>query len=338
MRLHQNKTLFRQAVAATALWMDIPEIYIEKDYWVSYALCAIFSDTIGEETIFKGGTALSKCFGLVERFSEDIDLVVLRRDSDTGNQLKEKIKRIGAVVSAKLPEVQVEGLTRRMGMNRKTAHGYPREFVGDSGQVRESLIVVEATWLGSFEPYTTLPIKSYIAEMMIDRGQQALIDEYGLEEIEAKVLRPERTLCEKIMSLVRFSYGEHAIQDLKLKIRHIYDLHQMLQHEEIKAFFESEFFGELLHSVANNDVVSYKSNNAWLARHPKNALIFRDLENTWTELAPAYRGDFSNLVFGTLPSDTNILATLSVIKTRLRQIHWNVTIPNLSDPKDSNYE
>jgi len=328
MRLHENKTLFRQAVAATAQRMAIPEIYIEKDYWVTYALCAIFSDTIGEETIFKGGTALSKCFGLVERFSEDIDLVVMRRHSDSGNQLKEKLKRIGAVVSAKLPEIQVEGLTRRMGMNRKTAHGYPHEFVGNPGQIRGNVIVVEATWLGSFEPYTTRALRTYIAEMMNDLGQQSLIVDYALEPFEVKALRPERTLYEKIMSLVRFSYGASALAVLKLKIRHTYDLHQILQNEAIDAFFESADFDTFLLSVANADVLSYRNNNAWLTRHPQDALIFGELEKTWIELAPVYRGEFSNLVFGRLPPEQDILTTLSKIKRRLARIDWNITIPD----------
>lgn len=44
MKLHENTTLFRQAITATAESMQIPEIYIEKDYWVSYALQRIFAD------------------------------------------------------------------------------------------------------------------------------------------------------------------------------------------------------------------------------------------------------------------------------------------------------
>ncbi len=60
MRLHEEETLFRQAIAATASQFDISEIFIEKDYWVTYALHSIFCDQIGEETVFKGGTALSK--------------------------------------------------------------------------------------------------------------------------------------------------------------------------------------------------------------------------------------------------------------------------------------
>lgn len=53
MKLHENKVLFRQAIIATAQAIEIPETYIEKDYWVTYALKAIFSDPIGVETISK---------------------------------------------------------------------------------------------------------------------------------------------------------------------------------------------------------------------------------------------------------------------------------------------
>jgi len=79
MRLHENKELFQDAVIATSQQKGIREIYIEKDYWVTFALYNIFKNKIGRETIFKGSTALSKCFNLIQRFSEDIDLVVVRK-------------------------------------------------------------------------------------------------------------------------------------------------------------------------------------------------------------------------------------------------------------------
>ena len=87
MRLHENLTLFRQSVQFASQKLNIPMVYVEKDYWVTYALHLIFHHEIGEETVFKGGTALSKCFGIIERFSEDIDLVVLRREGESANQL-----------------------------------------------------------------------------------------------------------------------------------------------------------------------------------------------------------------------------------------------------------
>lgn len=68
MKLHEDKKLFRQSIDFTAQQMGILPIYVEKDYWVTYVLNLIFHDSIGTETVFKG-TALPKCFGLIERFS-----------------------------------------------------------------------------------------------------------------------------------------------------------------------------------------------------------------------------------------------------------------------------
>lgn len=328
MKLHENKTLFRQAVQFTADQMKIPAIYVEKDYWVTYALFTIFNNKIGEDTVFKGGTALSKCYNMIERFSEDIDLVVLRREGESNNQLTNKIKKISKVVADVLPEVEIAELTQKMGMNRKTAHTYAKEFKGNYGQVRD-VIVVEATWLGYFEPYTTKTISSFVGSMMLNNGQQDIAEANGLLPFELLVLEPTRTICEKIMSLVRFSYGENPIDDLKKKVRHTYDLHQLLQQKEFSDFFNSKAFSVMLLKVANDDVASYKNSNEWLIHHPNEALLFKDVENVWAVLKVVYNGDFKNLVYGgTLPNEADVLATLKRIKERLATIKWTIEIAN----------
>jgi hypothetical protein len=63
------------------------------------------------------------------------------------------------------------------------------------------------------------------------------------------------------MSLVRFSYDENSTDDLKKKIRHTYDLHQLLKQEEFLTFFHSKAFDEMLLKVANDDIFSFKNNN-----------------------------------------------------------------------------
>lgn len=278
MKLHENKTLFRQAVQFTADQMKIPANYVEKDYWVTFVLFTIFNKEIGKDTIFKGGTSLSKCYNLIERFSEDIDLVVLRREGETNNRLTKKIRTISDVVNTVLPEVNIVGLTQKMGMNRKTAHSFSKEFKGDYGQVRDA-IVVEATWLGNYEPFITKKIVSFVGQMMIDNNQHEIAKEFGLLPFELQVLEPIRTICEKIMSLVRFSYGENPIDNLKIKIRHTYDLHQLLKQDEFLKFFQSTAFDEMLLKVAIDDVASFRKNNKWLNYHPNVALIFKDIEN-----------------------------------------------------------
>lgn len=325
MRLHENKTLFRQAVQFTSDQIKINAIFVEKDYWVTYALHTIFNHAIGSDTVFKGGTALAKCSKMIDRFSEDIDLVVWRREGETNNQLTNKIKNITSIVHAVLPEVNIEELTQKRGMNRKTAHLYPKEFKGDYGQVRD-VIVVEATWLGHSEPFTTRKLQSFVGEMMVSNGQDQIAREYGLHSFDVRVLDPVRTLCEKIMSLVRFSYGENPLDDLKQKIRHTYDLHQLLQQKEFMDFFQSPAFDEMLLKVAHDDVASFRNNNQWLIHPPKEALIFKDLNNIWNELRVAYNGDFKNLVYGPLPNDEAILETMKTIKARLTAITWTIKI------------
>lgn len=325
MKLHQNKTLFRQAVQFTSDQRQILPIYIEKDYWVTYALYTLFRHEIGNDTVFKGGTALSKCYKTIDRFSEDIDLVVLRHENDTNSRMTTKIKTIGDVVSGVMPEVEIAGVTQKMGMNRKTAHNYEKEFKGDFGQVR-NVILVEATWLGYFEPYTTKQVVSLIGEMMLGNDQTEIATANDLLPFDVRVLEPTRTLCEKIMSLVRFSYGEDAMDNLKKKIRHVYDLHQLLNQKEFNDFFESEAFSAMLLKVANDDVASYKNNNAWLAHHPKEALLFKDVEKVWSELKATYNGDFRKLVYGNFPSDESVLAILIKIKERVAKIEWNIDV------------
>lgn len=323
MKLHENKALFRQAIQFTADQLTIPAIYIEKDYWVTYALFAIFTNTIGKETVFKGGTALSKCYNIIERFSEDIDLVVLRREGETDSKLKSKLKAVSAVVEAKLPEVAIESITHKVGMNRKTAHSFNKTFDGNYGQVRD-VIILESTWLGYYEPFTTQNIISFVGHMMLSNGQIDIATENGLLPFELLVLEPVRTICEKIMSLVRFSYGEKPIDDLKKKIRHAYDLHQLLKHEEFLGFLHSKGFDEMLLKVANDDIVSFRNNNKWLNHHPKEALIFKELESVWAELKPAYISDFRKLVYGKFPEEEAILITLKMIQDRLESISWTI--------------
>ncbi len=74
MKLHDNKALYSDAIQFTAQYMQLQPEYIEKDYWVCYALHLIFNSKLKDEVIFKGGTALSKCFDIFHRQAHLIKL------------------------------------------------------------------------------------------------------------------------------------------------------------------------------------------------------------------------------------------------------------------------
>jgi len=68
-----RKTAFQQAANSR----DVLPIIVEKDFWVCWTLKQLYSiPELAPHITFKGGTSLSKAFGLIERFSEDIDLTI----------------------------------------------------------------------------------------------------------------------------------------------------------------------------------------------------------------------------------------------------------------------
>ena len=68
----ERKAIFIEAAAIK----NMSAAMVEKDFWVCWTLNRLFSDVEMQDILcFKGGTSLSKVFGVIERFSEDIDLI-----------------------------------------------------------------------------------------------------------------------------------------------------------------------------------------------------------------------------------------------------------------------
>lgn len=162
--------------------------------------------------------------------------------------------------------------------------------------------------------------------MMQNNKQQEVAERYDMMPFNVLVLDVRRTLCEKIMSLVRFSHTKTPIVDLNNKVRHIYDIHQLLQIDEIKVFLASEAFEDMLIKVANDDKLSFRNENKWLEIHPKEAVLFKNPEATWKQLIEVYQNDFRKLVYGKLPDNDRILETLRMVSNRLQHINWNIKV------------
>jgi len=83
--------------------LGLPVQAIEKDWWVTMVLKAVFSSRFSEHFVFKGGTSLSKAYHLIDRFSEDIDLAIDRKflgfDGDlSATQIKKLRKASGTFI------------------------------------------------------------------------------------------------------------------------------------------------------------------------------------------------------------------------------------------------
>ena len=74
MNLHHDKEAFAELIIGAANELAIPTNVIEKDYYVTITLKALAEKT--KDMVFKGGTSLTKCYQLLDRFSEDIDCLI----------------------------------------------------------------------------------------------------------------------------------------------------------------------------------------------------------------------------------------------------------------------
>lgn len=103
----------RDALGVAADRSGRPPHLLEKDVWVVWALQTIFGSALGEHLVFKGGTSLSKVYGVIQRFSEDVDLTYDIRAiapdlvGDNGEALpttRSEEKRWSKAVRHRLPE------------------------------------------------------------------------------------------------------------------------------------------------------------------------------------------------------------------------------------------
>ena len=125
MRLHKSPDTFLELVQATASHLRIPAAHVEKDYWVTQVLKRLHESDYSGAVVFKGGTSLSKAFGLIERFSEDIDLALKRDAGLSGSRRRTLIRSIEHEIARDLQYRPGHPQESKHGRFRKTAHALP---------------------------------------------------------------------------------------------------------------------------------------------------------------------------------------------------------------------
>ena len=103
MKLHEDKELFTDIIARAAEHpsqggLGVRPQFIEKDYWITNALKYFSESPYRDIAVFKGGTSLSKAYHIGMRFSEDIDIAIIKTDSMTDAQLKTASMRPGQIL------------------------------------------------------------------------------------------------------------------------------------------------------------------------------------------------------------------------------------------------
>ena len=219
MRLADDPRDFRGALDAAQENLGIALRQLEKDYWVTAILRAIAGDC-REQVLFKGGTSLSKGWGIIERFSEDIDLLLLTAPGDETEVVLNRITRLaeetcgngGSHIDSELPGLaRITDVPFPMLPNTPRARGMRREIRLEPG-VR-----------GGPHPNQTVEIRPLVADGL---GEQAG-DFEDLQFFALEALHPARTLVEKLFAL--HSMGVTLSQDSESSVRgtqarHFYDV------------------------------------------------------------------------------------------------------------------
>jgi predicted nucleotidyltransferase component of viral defense system len=231
--LFRDRSDFHATIAAAEEPLGVSAVILEKDYWVTQVL-RVLAARFPDGFVFKGGTSLSKCYKIIERFSEDIDLLVVT--SETSKNAKHRLmKRMGTEVGDELG-MEVEGTSdSRTGVHKSFWLTYPpAKSITDSG-FRRSVKLEMSTRSGT-EPSESKPISPLIAEALSDRSTE--FDD--LRPFGVKALHPGRTLIEKLC-VIHTELGASPTPDALAKYtRHYYDIYHLLADGSVLALLENE--------------------------------------------------------------------------------------------------
>jgi predicted nucleotidyltransferase component of viral defense system len=309
MIFHQSND-FVDAIESAAAHFKMRTIFIEKDYWVTHVLNNLSTSKLVDEVIFKGGTSLSKAHDCINRFSEDIDLAILKTDDMSGNQITNKIKATEKTVSVGLEYFQ-HPLEEKKGRNRRTFYHYAKAIKDENFAQVKDHIQLEINAFTQPVPFEKKAIQSYIGQFLATKGFDAIIKQYGLESFEVNVLTRERTVFEKLLSLVRLSY--EGPEKVRGKIRHFYDIHQLLNQTDLKGKILIEENFKILEWVMQDDAANGIFAGDWLQKPLSESPLFKDFDSFWKEIESTYTSELGQLVWGELPKPALVVDSLQEI-------------------------
>jgi len=217
---------------------------VEKDFWVCWTLRELFNlHGWGEQLWFKGGTSLSKGWKLIERFSEDIDVVISREylgfegETLSNNRQKKLVRTCSARIHKDLmPALQARiaaCLPKGEKWSLRAAHKeedpdeqtllfeYPRVFGGDAAYL-QPWVRIEVGARSATEPAESPTLLPYICD--------ALPDAIGECAFAIRTVVPRRTFWDKAMLLHEETYRPVVKAARKTRMsRHYYDVWAMIR-------------------------------------------------------------------------------------------------------------
>ena len=186
MRLHTDRQLFKDAInfasrPATDGGLGISPLFIEKDYWVSRSLKLMAEHDKDGRAVFKGGTSLSKAYGIGARFSEDIDVAISDAWTLSGNQLKNLIRKTARNMTEGLDEIPIPGKTSKGSHYYKAYYHYPQIMESLAAtSINPGQILVEINSFANPYPSGQRVIQSFLTTFLQQSGNEQLNDFHNL--------------------------------------------------------------------------------------------------------------------------------------------------------------
>lgn len=245
MKLHEHED-FEQLLLAAAEHFGTSGLSpsaIEKDYYVTEAL-RLIAAAYGSKVIFKGGTSLSKGWGLIQRFSEDID-IFLDPEAYTPKLGKRPIDREletlrDTVAAHSGLELVVEDSKKIGGIGRDDYFAYRQLFPGSL----RPRVLLEAGTASGRQPTEEIALESYAAAFLRETGNSV-----GAEDeapFSMQLLHFRRTFVEKLFTIHgKIEQYLQSGKPLGTYARHYYDLYMLAQRDEVKAMLNSPEYEEL---------------------------------------------------------------------------------------------
>lgn len=200
---------------------------VEKEYWALEVLRTAIVPLDGvDEFVFKGGTSLSKAYGIIERFSEDIDLLVIT--PATGKALKRVLRAVADRTSTNLGIEHEPAHEGRGFLNARYTYPVRREvgFLSPG-------VLLEMGSRGGPLPNQRRSVQSLMAEAAIAIDPGAASRYIDLTSFEVTVLAPERTLAEKL-AFLHHRATTNDLTALASGARHLYDVAMLLSNPDVR--------------------------------------------------------------------------------------------------------
>ncbi len=313
----------------------IGQAAIEKDWWVSVTLKALFHTDCAESLIFKGGTSLSKGWGLIERFSEDIDLAISHSFfgiNKSNKSQRDKLRKLSRAYIQNTLSGQLDERLKAMGIvgyqieNVTHAEDREGELVPIDSDKDPTVILlhydsllshkigyipprvkIEISCLSMDEPVKEREIRSFISETFPD------------DDIDAvcliKTVVPTRTFLEKIFLLAE-EFQKDKPRSIRMS-RHLYDLERLMDSEFGKSALADK---TLYDTIIEHRKAYYALKNVDYSLHHPDTINILPPEHVLDE----WKQDYSNMqryfIYGKTLDFEQLMKRIQELQQRLRSM------------------